>query len=267
MFRSVLSSVLTHRVSVNNGEIYLQVSGSGPALVLLPGHTLDSTLWTPNLAALEPAFTLLRLDLRGYGKSSFPKENSSHAEDVLAVLDYLDLERAHLLGLSLGGNVALDVAYRAPHRTARVVLAAPSLKGFALPLDFTTSLERLGILARTQGVEAAHAAWRAHPLFASTPTAVLEGLAGGYTGEHWLRTLPPSTWIDAGVFNTLERIEAPTRVLIGEHDLPHNLEIARMLTQRLPHGLLEVIAGAGHLLNVDQPERFALAVLEHLKAE
>ena len=100
------------------------MQGSGPAIVLVHGFSLDGRMWDEQVAALRDIATVVRLDLRGYGRSSDPAPGVAyaHSADLLALLDHLNITSAVFVGLSMGGLVALHTALVAPQRVQGLVL-------------------------------------------------------------------------------------------------------------------------------------------------
>ena len=116
----------TGRVAVEGGTLFYEVRGSGPAVVLLHGGGLDRTMWDPQLEPLLRSFRVVRYDARGHGRSSAPMGPYSMVEDFRLVLDHLGVERAHLVGLSMGGGTALDFATAYPARVHTLALVSTS---------------------------------------------------------------------------------------------------------------------------------------------
>ena len=114
-------------VDVNGARLWYDEAGSGPAVLLLHGGLGDSGLWEPVVPFLAERFRTIRTDLRFFGRSTGPAVPWSWEEDVVGVLDELGIERAALVGLSLGGRIALDIALAHPERLWAVVGVAPGL--------------------------------------------------------------------------------------------------------------------------------------------
>jgi pimeloyl-ACP methyl ester carboxylesterase len=116
-------------VDVNGARLWYDEAGSGPAVLLLHGGLGDSGLWEPVVPFLAEQFRTVRTDLRFYGRSTGPNAPWSWQDDAIGVLDELAIERAALVGLSLGGKLALDIALAYPDRLWAVVGVAPGLEG------------------------------------------------------------------------------------------------------------------------------------------
>jgi pimeloyl-ACP methyl ester carboxylesterase len=116
----------TGRVAVEGGTLYYETRGSGPAVVLLHAGGLDHTMWDPQVDALARSYRVIRFDVRGHGRSTARMGPYSMVEDLRRVLDHLGVERAHLVGLSMGGGIAFDFASTYPARTLTLALASTS---------------------------------------------------------------------------------------------------------------------------------------------
>lgn len=249
--------------------LYYETSGGGFPLVLIHGHTLDTRMWEPQVEAFSRHFRVIRFDLRGYGRSDFPvSERFRYAEDLLELLRHLGEPEAHLLGLSLGGNVALDFAVNFPQHTRALVLATPSLRGFPVLPEAAALLSAVPQRAQEAGVEAARALWLAHPFFAPAlenpaASAPLRQIAGDYSGWHWTGGIPPSGPIDK-VAERLGEVHAPTLIVVGERDVLQHQLIADRLTTDIPGSRKVTVAGAGHMVNLEAPRAFQDAVLDFL---
>jgi pimeloyl-ACP methyl ester carboxylesterase len=111
-----------------SGRLHYDLQGSGPPLVLLAGANSTRHDWAPHLPALAARYCVITLDPRGAGETTWRGEMTiaTLVQDVLWLLDSLGLERAHLLGVSMGGHLALEAALRAPERIGGLVLALTS---------------------------------------------------------------------------------------------------------------------------------------------
>ncbi|HKP75482.1 MAG TPA: alpha/beta fold hydrolase [Longimicrobiaceae bacterium] len=123
---SPVATVDTGRVAVEGGTLYYEARGSGPAVVLLHGGGLDHTMWDPQVEALARSYRVIRFDARGHGRSTARMPPFDMTEDLRRVLDHLGVQRAHLVGLSMGGGAAFDFATAYPARTATLVLVSTS---------------------------------------------------------------------------------------------------------------------------------------------
>jgi pimeloyl-ACP methyl ester carboxylesterase len=255
---------------VEGGRLYYEVTGRGPAVALVHGFTLDHRMWDPQLEAFSRRFKVIRYDMRGFGRSSLPEPGGAfmHARDLKALLDSLSVERAHVVGLSKGGHVATDFAALFPGAAASLVAVDSSLVGFRYSEEFSGFLAALPEVARRMGVEAAKRRFMGHRLFASAmgnPAAagLLREIMADYSGWHWLNDVPEQV-PEPPTAERLASIDAPTLVIVGEHDLPDFHRVADILSGGIPDARKLVLGGVGHMCSMEDPARFNSEVLSFL---
>lgn len=242
------------------GHLYYEEVGSGPALVLLHGHTLDHRMWRDHLEALAARYRVITPDLAGHGRSGLSPDGAPHADDLAALLNHLSIERAALCGFSMGGAVAVSFGLHHPGRTAALLLVDAILYG----LPFTEWNGSVPYIkqARREGLAPALEAWLADPLFAPAMAGPAGEQIGSivreYPGTEWLTRpayspYPPGPLAEA---DRLGEIAAPCLVLVGERDLPDFHRIADRLAGQIPRARKCVIPGAGHMLPLEAPEPF-----------
>jgi pimeloyl-ACP methyl ester carboxylesterase len=117
----------------NGARLFYEEAGEGPAVVLVHGGLGDLRMWDGVVPLLAASHRVVRLDVRGFGRSDAPAGEFSPHEDLRALLDGLGIESAALVGLSLGGRIVLDAALELPERVSALVLVAPGVNG--LPLE------------------------------------------------------------------------------------------------------------------------------------
>ena len=240
-------------------RLVYDVAGTGPAVVLVHGFGLDRRMWDPQAGPLAARFQVVRYDCRGFGASGpfDPAIPYTHPGDLVALLDHLGIGQAVLVGLSFGGRVVLQTALAVPDRVRGLVLLDAVLDGVPWDRESEAGLGEVARAVRAGGVPAGRAAWLAHPLFAAARqrpdlASSLAGMVAGYPGQHWLG-LDPQQQIGPDPFDALEQVAAPTLVAVGEHDVPGFREMSAVLARRIPGAELREIAGAGHMVNLEQP--------------
>src|SRR4051794_40809920 len=138
---------------VNGTRLFYAITGAGPALVLIHGFSLDARMWDDQFAAFAQRYRVLRYDARGFGRSAVPgAERYSHADDLLALLEYLDIGQAALIGFSLGGGIAISLALAAPAAVSSLIVAGSLLPGRRLSAELAASFGAIWSAARTLGV-------------------------------------------------------------------------------------------------------------------
>jgi pimeloyl-ACP methyl ester carboxylesterase len=243
--------------------------GSGPPLVLVHGLGYARWGWEPVADALAERFEVVLLDNRGIGGSDAPAGPYSVAEmagDVARVLDEAGLERAHVVGTSLGGMIAQELALTAPERVARLVLvcttpggpnAAPMPEVTVTLLAEAPSLEPLVALRRF--VENALAP---DPPEETVERILAHRLATAQPLAAWMAQAAAGAAFDA--WDRLPGVAAPTLVAHGTLDVVVAPANSKHLVERIPGARLEWFEGCGHLLFWEEPERFVEVVGEFL---
>lgn len=236
-----------HRARVGNAWVYYQVGGEGPALVLVHGLSGSSRWWRRNMRALGQQFRVHVIDLVSFGQSRAPERFVLRraAASLLGWMDTVAIDRCHLIGHSMGGFIAADLAAAHPERVDRLVLVDAA----ALPFGRNYFGHAYG-LAR---------AVRRLPLN-FYPTLITDAYRAGPI------TIAKAAWelLGTDISDRLNAIENPVLVVWGEHDTAVPLDIGRKLAERLTHAQLTIIRGAGHNPMWDRPEAFNRAVLAFL---
>lgn len=236
-------------------------SGSGPPAVFLHGFPHDRTLWDAQRRALSPQVRCVVPDLRGFGQSSThgPFSMDHYADDVVALLDHLGIEKAAICGLSMGGYVAMAMWRRHADRIAALVFS--DTRAGADSVEGQRRREELMALARTGGATAI-AENQLPGLIGSTTRAqrpeisklllammTRQSVAGIVGALAAMRDRPDS-------FETLSTVSVPTLVVVGEEDALTPIKEARSIAEALPKSArvrMEIIAAAGHVPCVERP--------------
>lgn len=251
-------------------RIVVEHAGAGPLVVLMHGIGGNRTNWRDQLPELARTFHAVAWDARGYGDSDdYPDalDFGDFAEDLARVIAHFGSARAHLVGLSMGGVIALDFVSRYPERVATLTLC-DTAPGFS-HLDEEQRREFIRIrqeplLAGMEPKDIAPVV--AKTLLSTTPRpGTFERLVASMAALHkqsYLKTI-------TGMVNytrsfELEKINVPSLVVVGDEDRLTPPTMSREMARRIPGARLTVIAGAGHLSNIEQPEAFNRALLEFL---
>jgi len=247
-------------VAAVGGQLAYERGGEGEPVVFLHGLGLDRAAWDPVVRDLGPSFDAIRLDQRGHGDSSDPVGPYFPHEDVVRLLDALAVERAHLVGLSMGGAVALDVALARPDRVRSLALVNSALNGHAWSAEWVNAFQAVRRAAAEGGAEAGKRAWAAHPLFGGGHGGIL----GRDSGRRW--TQPNFACpLEPLAGSRLGEVRARTLVIVGDRDLPDFQAIARVLHAGIAHSRFEMLEGVGHLAPVIAPGRVAALLEEHFR--
>ncbi len=264
------------RIPVNGIELNVRSRGSGPALLLLHGFTGSGATWQP---FDWPEYETVAVDLPGHGDSDKPASVERYrmercVEDLVALLDELGIERAAVLGYSMGGRVALHLALRAPERLWALVIesASPGIENEAERTDRRRSDGELAESILRDGVARFVDRWQAIPLFASQsrlPADAQERLRQQRLRNEPLGLANSLRGLGAGeqqpVYTRLHEIATPALVLAGADDAKYRA-IAERTAGALPNARLQIVPEAGHAIHLEQPQAFSVAVHEFLSA-
>jgi 3-oxoadipate enol-lactonase len=247
-------------LDVPNAQLRYRDEGHGPAVILLHGWTLDLEMWDPQVAALRDEFRLVRFDRRGFGLSRGRPDARQDAADIAALYGHLGLLRAALIGMSHGARSSLQFAVGAPGRVSALILDGPPAVDRDTGED-DVPIAHLREVLESHGIEALRREWSNHPLVrlrSNDPKIrqMLNGMIARYPGRDLAARddFAGRDGADAGAAALpLHAVSVPTLILSGAHDLPSRLQTARRLCASLPAAEHEVVADAGHLINLDRP--------------
>jgi pimeloyl-ACP methyl ester carboxylesterase len=240
------------------GELYYEAEGDGVPVVLVHGLALDARMWDDQVSVLKDIALLVRYDVRGFGRSTRNADIAySHADDLWRLLDHLEIEQAVLVGLSMGGRIAVEATLAAPERVPALVLLNAVLDGVPWDPDSERGMQAIGEGLRSGGLDAAKAAWLRHDFFVPAqrmPDVArrLAEMVGEYSGVNWTTADPHMPHPDS--IALLATITAPTTVVTAELDVPCFHEMSDVLADRIPGARKVTVPGVGHMVNMEAPE-------------
>jgi 3-oxoadipate enol-lactonase len=244
--------------------------GEGKLVVCMHGIGGNRTNWHDQLPEFGRHFHASSWDARGYGTSDDyegPLDFHDFARDLARVLDHLGARKAHLVGLSMGGLIAMDFNALFPKRVATLTLC-DSLPGFGhLSPEQSREFIRLRLEPLLAGKELKEIApGVAQSLISkSSPPAAFQRMIDSMCALHkhsYIKTIEGSA--NSGLQIELENIRVPTHVVVGEDDLLTPPSLARSMAERIAGARLTIIKSAGHLPNIERPREFNAAVLPFL---
>ena len=235
-------------------RIYFEQAGdSGDPVVLIPGFTLNHRMWDDQVGYLRAEHEVIAYDPRGFGDSSNPSGPYSHEDDLAKLLEHLNIPSAHLVGLSMGGRIALNTCLKYPGIVRSLTLIDSALEGHPNPsrLDWRA-------ITREKGLEAAKQAWLDNELFdsikeGSATSDALREMVAAYSGWNFVNE---DTYIPyrPRAQEHLGQISVPALVMVGELDTPHFQDIGEILASGITGAEKVIVPDAGHLANLDQPD-------------
>ena len=257
-------------MSVIADRINLEISGTadGPPLIL--HHALGACLdmWEPQLAVLESHFKLIRMDMRGHGKSLAPPSPyriEDLADDVVVVMDSLDVERCLFMGLSIGGMVGQSLTLNHPDRVERLVISNTTSR---MPVDLQPLWDKRIQAADSDGmdtqVEITLSRWFTQE-YASNHRDVLDWISSmvrSTTPEGFIGCCHAIKHLD--LTDQLCEIDVPCLIVAGGQDPGIPPQMSRDIHQQIAGSRLEIIEGAAHLSNVQTADEFNALVVPFL---
>jgi len=249
----------------SGARLWAERTGTGTPVVLLHGAGIDSRLWdgvVPGLAAA--GHSVIRYDAAGLGRSGPVSAPFWDVDDLAAVLDHFQLERAALAGMSMGGETALDFALAHPDRVTALVLVGASVSGYKWP----ASPDQSAYSAARRDRDAVRLAELELSIWASMGTAAPGGdLIEAMVAENAQRRVDCehlARYPQADAISRLSQLTMPALVLHGDRDHPEIAAIAARLVADLPHAHGEQVQNADHYLPLRTPQRLTDLITHHL---
>lgn len=242
---------------------------SAPVVMLSNSLMSNHTMWDPQMSVLTEAFRVLRYDTRGHGASDAPPGPYTIqllAEDAVALLDALGIDKVHFAGLSMGGMIGQFLGAHYPERISSLLLCdtASEMPTLEMWNDRISTAQSQGITGLLDGTLKR---WFTAP-FLTNDKAAVEKVA------EMIRTTGVQGYVgcasavrDMSQTAILSRITAPTIIIVGESDPACTVEQSRVLEAHIDGAQLVILGEASHLSNIEQTEAFNAAMMTFLKAQ
>jgi 3-oxoadipate enol-lactonase len=258
-------------LTLNGARIHYRRDGKGFPVLLFHAGIADSRMWEPQVSVFADHFDVVRPDMRGFGDSELPPREWLPARDVLALMDALELAKAHMVGCSVGGSMAIDIALEHPGRVGKLVLVGPGVSGANVGQKYTE------LFAEAQAAEDAHdlaalneaeaRLWLDGPgRPAGHVVGRLRELFLDMNGRSLLSDFDkaPIQKPESLAIGRLDEITAPTLVVLGDADVPSVKDTVDLLMDSIKGARKVVIKDAAHLPNMEHPDGFNRIVLGFL---
>lgn len=257
--------------AVDGGRLFFEVVGSGSPVVLIHSGITDSRSWDPQVAAFMAGHRVLRYDLRGIGRSDLGHGSYSNVDDLIRLMDAVGFERAALVGVSMGGSLALDTALEHPARVSALVLVGAGISGrqpsdaFKAQMAEIDALYERGLIDEVVERELEIWLYGKGRSAADVDPAVREAVRqmDRNTTERFPADAKPQP-IDPPASSRLEDVRVPTLVIVGDLDVDHVHDRARELVDGIAGARLAVMHGVAHVPNMERPDEFNRLVLDFL---
>lgn len=270
------------RISIHGHEVRFFRAGEGPALLLVHGMAGSAATWKSVMPRLARDYTVIAPDLLGHGKSATPRTDYSLGAFAAGLRDLLvtqGIERATVVGHSLGGGIAMQMAYQHPERVERLVLVGSGGLGsevspvlrlltlpgaeYLMPLIFTSYSRDIGnkisMLLHRGGLRApaAEETWRAYV-----------SLTEGGSRQAFVKTLRSVIDLSGQSVSAHDRLylatHMPTLIMWGERDQIIPVDHAYSAHEAMPGSRLEIFPESGHFLHTEEPDRFIRVLRDFL---
>ncbi|MHB8599530.1 MAG: alpha/beta fold hydrolase [Ktedonobacteraceae bacterium] len=264
-------------LDVQAASLYYEVAGEGYPLLLLHAGIADSRMWDEQFPVFAQHYRTIRYDLRGYGQTRWDSGTFSTYEDPADLFRALDVQKAHVIGISYGSKIALDFALAHPELVASLVLVAPSVGGTEPSEQIRRFFQEEDALVEKGDLSGATELnlrlWVDGPQ--RTPAQVNPTVRQRvYEMQYLAFTIPMPEHADEQelqppAITRLAEVRVPTLIIVGNLDLPDKLELTEQLATSIPGARREIIAGAAHMVTMEQPQEFNRIVLnffrEHIR--
>ncbi|HSS20373.1 MAG TPA: alpha/beta fold hydrolase [Pyrinomonadaceae bacterium] len=263
----------TSYANINGTRLHYQEGGKGPVLVMIHGGLVDMRMWDDQYKEFTKHYRVIRYDLRGFGRSKFPSGPYSNIDDLFFLLKHLRVQKASLIGLSLGGMIATDFTLEHPDMVDALVLTSSSLRGYQSPASPETMA--VNKAAQEEGMERAIDLWLNHPFFATGKNSrryqrrMRQMMRDNF--RYWGPWGPELKsvvvrWPAKPSLERLAEIKSPTLIVVGDRDADNIQAIARTLAASIVGAQRIVMSSVSHHLNMEQPRKFNRVVIEFLKS-
>jgi pimeloyl-ACP methyl ester carboxylesterase len=262
----------TGTVQVERGDLWFEVAGEGRPVVLIHPGLWDARAWDSQFEVFAQRYRVLRYDLRGYGRSSRPEPGASysHVRDLGAVLDVAGIDRAALIGCSMGGGVELDFALTHPDRVTALVLVASALGGLEDTPEDEVWFEE-NVAGIDDAIEAGDLEKARRLQMRIWAPLGIEDPNGRRIFDLAMENVHELTMDESGAEEMdppavarLDEIRVPTLVMPADQDPPFMLRAAAAMASGIPNARVVRLTNVDHVIAMRAPDAFNRAVLAFL---
>ena len=264
---------------VHNGSLYYEVAGSGPSILLIHAGVADCTMWDAQFNLFSQGYRIIRYDTRGFGKSRTENTEFSNRQDIVDLFNLLEIEKACVIGISRGGQIAIDFTLEHPERVTALIPVASGVSGYEYQAgDNEKAIQEVEIFNHMDELWEKNAfdeladleahVWAdgpSQPVGRASPQirAYLRKIVRtNYTRQDGQVTPRP---LSPPAANRLSEIHVPTLILVGEYDSLATIEVADYLEKEISDAHKIIFPATAHMIPMEQPTKFNEIVLDFLK--
>ena len=263
----------TGYAEVNGTRLYYEVAGEGDVILLIHGNGGDRRHWDEQFEVFAKDYKVLRFDVRGFGNSAVPVVGQPYScnDDIKALLEFLDISKAHIAGFSLGCGFAVDFVIEHPEMSRSLIAVGPWIFGYRSESisELNSSLVDIPKILEKEGKMPAFEAWMNSPAFRVSlrdPKVFNQIMEIGkdFAFCHFTHK-DPIQYLVPYAIEQLDKIQLPVLIVTAENDLKPCREMADYLEKTIRDSKKVDLMDAGHLMALEKPEEFNKAVLDFLK--
>jgi 3-oxoadipate enol-lactonase len=264
---------------VHRGNLYYEEAGEGQPVLLIHAGVADCTMWDRQMNAFSQLYRVIRYDTRGFGRSRSETTEFSNRQDILDLFQHLGIEKASVIGISRGGQIAIDFTLEHPERVSALVTVAAGISGYEFQANDDPRAQRESELFKHMEELWEKKAYdeltnlEVH-VWADGPTQP-EGRAPSEVRDYMRKVVranygrkdgePSPIPLAPPAIDRLGEIQQPTLIVVGEYDACGALAVADELECKIPLSRKVGIPAAAHMIPMEQPELFNKVVLDFLK--
>lgn len=259
--------------AINGTKMYYEIKGEGKPLVMIHGLPVDSRMWDAQFDELSKQFQVIRFDLPGYGRSHVHHEDYHLLKDIKSLLEYLNIERMNLLGLSVGGKLGIEFTLEHPEMVDSLIVASTGLTGWTkVSPQKQKHDEEMNKCYQKRELEKAIRlmcqAWTAGPfrkLEEVNPVVqkqFSDMVRHSFTKERGTGKL---IFPETNYMAIVDQINAPTLIITPEYDFPEFKQIADYLHSKIIGSEKITLPDTAHMLNMEKPAEFNSHIIDFLK--
>jgi 3-oxoadipate enol-lactonase len=264
---------------VHNGSLYYEVAGTGRPVLLIHAGVADSSMWDAQFALFSQSYRVIRYDTRGFGKSRTENTEFSNRQDIVDLFSHLGIENACVIGISRGGQIAIDFTLDHPERVSALIPVAAGVSGYEYQAgDNEKAVHEVEIFNHMDELWEKNAfdeladleahVWAdgpSQPVGRASPQIceyLRKIVRANYTRQDGQVTAMP---LSPPAANRLSEIQVPTLVLVGEYDSLATIAVADYLEKEIMGARKMVFQATAHMIPLEQPTKFNEIVLDFLK--